>query len=359
MKYLGFLSPIIILIISCEAASVGQSDSRQAVAPESKSTTRAAPTKGCTFSILGVWKSDATSETNPIYYSFSSTGWVTVLRHTAGALPEDFEMVTQAQYRLDKDGAPTRLEFTTTGKNDSFASGTSSLEIIQYSDDSFTVADLKTGYRTRWDRVEARRYFLTLAGRRGVANVPGPVLAIWTTLDGRKIDIEALGVHLRNDEAGTTLAVFESPPVEAYSEFSVDTTSEQTVRDGDGDVRGKDSMREEQRTIFRVELTESEFERSHKVYETWQKYVKAKALPNANPYANVHEFLTRIIESLNQCSEKLKEDKSAGLKPEVSVVEAAQRPLEYIRQMRKMNDELHVHDAMFPWMWRPSIELSQ
>ena len=360
MKYIGFLSAIFILTISGKTVSFGQSDSREAARRDSKSTAGAPQTNGCTFTILGVWKSDATSETNPIYYSFSPTGWVTVLGHTAGALPEDFEMVSQAQYRLDKDGAPTRIEFTTKGKNESFASGTSSLEIIQYSDDSFTVADLKTGYRTRWDRVQARRYFLTLAARRGSAKAPGPVLAMWTTLDGRKTDAEALGVHLMSDEAGTTQVVFETLPTEVYSDFAVDAGSEPGVRDSTtADVNGKRSNSGESKVMIRVELTESEFERSHKIYQTWQRYVKIKALPNAEPYINTVEFLTRTVESLNQCGEKLRVSKpNMSMSGEPTAV-AREHLLEYIKQIRRKNDELHVTDATFPWMWRPSIELSQ
>lgn len=353
MRRVRVFNALLFACLSAAGISFGQADAKRAGQPNPTLAASLDSTKACPFSIIGVWKSDATSETNPIFYSFAPTGWVTVLGHIAGALPQDFDMMAQVEYKLDDPGAPTRIEFTAKGKNDTFPRGTSSLEIIQFSADSFTIADLKTGQRTLWERVQAQRYFLTFAARGLRLPQLGPAFALWTTLDGRKTEVEALGVQLTSDEKGKTVAMFGPIQDELYTEFEQDIGSESK---GSDDQKVTDS-----KVMMRLELSESEFERTHKILETWEKYVKAKALPNADPYLNAMEFLTRTAQSLNQCEERIKLHKPDTSRPDDAIArhKVSQRPLEYIRLMRKKNDELHVSDATFPWAWRPTIALSQ
>jgi hypothetical protein len=352
---------LLLICLAAAGISFGQSEAGKVSPSDSKPAASGDPRRACPFSIIGVWKSEATSETNPIFYSFSPTGWVTVLGHTAGALPEDFEMITQAQYRLDNPVEPTRIEFTPKGKNEVFARGTTSLEIIQYTDDSFTITDLTSGYRTQWTRVEARRYFLTFAGGgRPLPQAPAPVLAMWTTLDGRKTKVEALGIQLTKDETGKPVPVFEPISAEVYSEFEYDGGSESEPKDEGSNSKLKAGRDSKLKVMMRLELTESDFERTHKVFETWTQFVKAKALPNSNPYLNAMEFLTKTAQSLNQCEERVKLHKPDTSKPDDVITrhDVTQRPVEYIRLMRKKNDEIHVTDGTFPWAWRPTLELS-
>lgn len=352
MKRVRVLCGLLFTCLVASGISSGQSEVRKVVPSDSTLAARLEPGRACPFSIVGVWRTDATSETNPIFYSFSPTGWVTVLSHTEGALPEDFEMITQAQYRLDDPREPTRIEFTTKGKNEVFARGTSSVEIVQYSDDSITITDLKTGYRSQWARVLARRYFLTFAARGGpLPQNPGPVFAMWTTLNGGKTAVEALGIQLIKDDTGTTVPVFEPIPAVVYSEFEQDAGSDPKLKD-EGNSKVK--------AMMRLELTESEFERTHKVFETWEQFVKNKALPNSNPYVNVMEFLTKAAQTLNQCEDKVRLHKPDAAKPDdvITRLKEPQRPVEYIRLMRRKNDEMHVTDAAFPWAWRPVLEIS-
>jgi hypothetical protein len=156
---------------------------------------------------------------------------------------------------------------------------------------------------------------------------------MWTKLDGRKTDIEALGVHLANDGKGKTGPVFSPIPAQLYKEFT-------TESDKASDV------------MMRLELTEAEFERSHMVFETWEKYEKDRALPHRDPYLNGMEFLKGAAENLNQCDEKLKlhtiEGGAAAGNPH-------QQTVEYVRMMRKKNEDLHVTDRNFPEDWRPLI----
>lgn len=362
MRRVKVFCGLLSICLAAGGISSGQSEAAKVVPSDSKLAARPDARKVCPFSIIGVWKSEATSETNPIFYSFAPTGWVTVLSHTAGALPEDFEMITQAQYRLDDPVAPTRIEFTPKGKNEVFARGTSSLEIIQYTDDSFTITDLTSGYRTQWNRVEARRYFLTFAARGGpLPQPPGPVFAMWTTLDGRKTEVEALGVQLIKDETGKPVPVFGPIPPEVCSEFAYADGSDSELKAERSNSKLKDGGSDSKlKVMMRLELTESDFERTHKIFETWGQFVKAKALPDSNPYLNAMEFLTKTAQSLNQCEERVKLHKPDTSKPDDVITrhKVPQRPVEYIRLMRKKNDEIHVTDAAFPWAWRPTLELS-
>jgi hypothetical protein len=110
---------------------------------------------------------------------------------------------------------------------------------------------------------------------------------------------------------------------------------------------------------MRFELTEAEFKATHKVYETWDEYVKTHKLPDADPYRNGLEFLREAVGGLNQCGEKTKLYRLSTRERDEILAKhkPPQRPLEYIRMTRKKNDELHVTDAMFPWVWRPSIHI--
>jgi hypothetical protein len=64
------------------------------------------------------------------------------------------------------------------------------------------------------------------------------------------------------------------------------------------------------------------------------------------------EFLKGAAESLNQCDEKLKLHTIDG-------ATAAQKPyqltLEFVKVMRKKNDDLHIPDRDFPTDWRPTV----
>lgn len=298
--------------------------------------------KVCPFNIIGLWRSDRVTETSRMLFSYSPEGHVMLLEHSSEALPQDFEMVTSVNYSLDKPAAPKSITFTTRRGNDLFQPGVTWWNIIEYSDNSFTTLDPITEEKTRWVREQTHRYFLTLAARTG----PPTAFAMWTVMDGRKNEIEALGIQLTKDDAGKTVPVFESIPAELYGNIIEENEKEKKSN--------KDEI-----VIMRFELTEAEFKKTHKTYETWDEYVKTHKLPEADPYRNGVEFLREAVEGLNQCGEKVKlyrltrresDEIAAKHKP-------PQQPLEYIRMTRKKNDELHVTDAMYPWVWRPLIQL--
>jgi hypothetical protein len=284
--------------------------------------------KTCPFSIAGMWKIEGRTEADSLFYSFSADGWVRVVSHSADALPREFEVVAEVRYVLDKPAAPKRVEFITERGNDAFPPGKTSLEVVEYDDDSFVTENPGTRDRARWVRAQTHRYFLTFAARGGPAL---SAFAMWTTLDGRGTKIEALGLRLEN--RGGAAPIFGPIPNRLYHEFENES-------DKDSDV------------MLRLELTEAEFERSHKVFETWAEYARTAKLPHDDPYLNGMEFLKSAAENLNQCDEKLKLDTTAGA---ATMRNSHQQALEYIRVMRKKNKNLHVTDGMFPADWRPML----
>jgi len=289
--------------------------------------------KACAFNIVGMWRSEATSETNPVFYGFGRDGLVTVYGHVPDALPQDFEMMASVGYKLDDPAAPKRIQFTARRGSDLFRSGTTSMEIVEYGDNGFTTLDAESGSRLRWDRVQTRLYFLTFAARIGAAQPDGAAFAMWTKLDGRKTEIEALGAYLAKDVKGKTGPVFGPIPAQLYNEFTTESEKKSDV-------------------MIRLELTEAEFERSHKVFETWEKYSQDRTLPHRDPYLNGREFLTGVAENLNQCDEKLKLHTIDGA---TATQSPNQQTLEYVRMMRKKNEDLHVTDGNFPADWRPTL----
>jgi hypothetical protein len=289
--------------------------------------------KACAFNIAGMWRSEATRETNPVFYSFGNDRRITVFGHVPDVMPQEFEMMASVGYKLDNPAAPRRIEFTATRATDMFREGKTSMEIIQYSDDSFTTLDTESGSQLRWDRVQTRRYFLTFAVRSGQAKPDGAAFAMWTKLDGRKTEIEALGVHLAKDVKGKTGPVFAPVPAQLYNEFAAESEK-------DSDV------------MMRIELTEAEFERSYKVFEAWAEFARIAKLPHKDHYLNGMEFLKSAAENLNLCDEKLKLQTTDGA---AAARNPHQQTLEYVRMMKKKNDDLHVTDRNFPTDWRPTL----
>lgn len=337
MKRAVFLYSLIFVCLIVNRVALCQSDAKSNAKPEVR--------KVCPFSIIGMWKSDATTESTPVFFSFSREGWVTLLGHSADTLPQEFEVITEVGYKLDKPAAPKSIEFSAARGNDVFPRGVTSMQIAEYGDDSFTTLDPASGQRTRWERVQTHLYFLTFAARRGPPPYGGAAFAMWTVLDGRKTEAEALGVQLTKDDAGKALPSFGPTPPELYNRLT-----DESDKDGKG---AKD-----ENVFMRLELTEAEFETTRGIYRTWDKYVKAGKLPHDDPYLNAVELIRKSAESLSRCGEKVKLRAWTQRERDeiISKHNLPQFLLEYIKAMRKMNDEMHVSNRVFPWQWRPMIQ---
>jgi hypothetical protein len=341
MKRIALLYSLIFICMGANVAAFGQAEDK----------------KVCPFNIVGTWKSEAAT-TNPILFRFAPDGTVTLLSPSTEIPDADFEMLAAVKYKLDKPAAPERLDIIAVRGNEVFGRGTTSMQVAEYDDDSFTTIRPADGRRARWVRAKTNRYFLTFAargvqltgysddssttihprdGRPTQTTYGGPAFAMWTKLDGRKTEVETLGLYLITDSVGRMVPIVGAIPAELYKEFVNESS------------KGSDVM-------MRLELTEAEFERTHKVFKTWDKRVRDKTLLYDDPYLNAMEFLRRAAESLNQCGEKIQLHKLNWHQNDQIVTKhnIPQHPLEYIRVMRKKNDQLHVTDERFPKGWRPA-----
>jgi hypothetical protein len=339
MKRIGFLYSLMFVCLSASGIAYGQSEAK----------------KACPFNIVGTWRLEAATE-NPILFRFAADGTVTLLSLSPDA---DFETLAAVKYKLDKPAAPKRLDIIAVRGNEVFGRGTTAMEITEFSDDGFTTIHPIDGRRTHWVRAKTNRYFLTFAAR-GVkltgysydssqeeappkdgqppqVRYGGPSFAMWTKLDGRKTEVDTLGLYLKTNSAGQAVPVVGAIPVELYKEFVKES-------DKDSDV------------MIRLELSEAEYERTHKVFNTWAKRVRDSTLLYDEPYLNAMEFIRRTAETLNLCGERVKLHKLNWLQNDQIVIKhhIPAHPLEYIRDMRKKNDKLHVTDERFPSDWRPT-----
>jgi hypothetical protein len=291
---------------------------------------------GCTFNISGMWKSESIPGLSPIFLQFLPNGWARLVERSDETLPQDFEIVTEMKYQLDKPDNPEHIEFFARRGIGIFRPGTSSIEITDVSDDSFTMTVSESGQQTQWERLETQRYYLAFVAHKGFPQQGSYLFATWSALDGRGIAVEALGIQLVKDAAGKTVPRFGPIP---------DEVSNRLTEEGDKNV------------VLRLELTEADFARAHKFYQVWDNYVKNHALPSADPYQNALELLIDTAESLNQCSEKVKLQKLTSAEREeiISKQKLSQYLLEYISVMRKRNDDLHVTETSIPLNWRPFL----
>ena len=83
-----------ILFFSFVIISLGAGSAfTQSVEPDNK--------RACPFEISGMWRSEATTVSVPFFFSFSPEGHVTLMSHSTDSLPQDFEVITSVNYKLD------------------------------------------------------------------------------------------------------------------------------------------------------------------------------------------------------------------------------------------------------------------
>lgn len=302
--------------------------------------------KACPFNIIGLWKSDVTTQSNPIFFSFSANGWVTLLGFSPDKLPQDFEMITEVTYQLDNPGSPKQIEFRASRGNDAFPPGITLLKIIEYGEHRFTTLDEVSGQKTLWLRAPTHRYFLTFIARNRTPAQDGIAYILWTMLDGRVVKTDALGMQTVKDEAGKAQTVFGQIPAEVY---------ERITEENEKDRTGK----KEETVMMRFELTQSEFGSTRKLFEIWAQQVKTNIMPFPNPYQNQLEFMSRAIDGLQPCGAKTKLYKPTQRdRDEIAArQQLPQQPFEFSKRLRQKNAELHVDDVAFPWGWRPSLQV--
>lgn len=280
--------------------------------------------QGCAFRIVGTWQMAAADAANPALYQFTPDGTVTVLARPGA----DAEVIASAAYQLDDPQAPKSIKLTAIEAGAVFAKGTSQMEIVKYDDVSFT--SLRPGAGpTRWVRVDPNRYFIVLAARNGVFfDRSGPAFPMLIKSDGKEVQVKAVGTY----SAGGRQAFGPVPP-EAYQEFMREPRTESEV-------------------MLRLEINSAQYERSLKVLLEWERRVRDNTLLYSQRTQLNNVLLVKTVaESLNQCGEEIKLYKLNYLHPEDWISDKYPPPFlpfEYFKELRRLNESLHVRDAAFP-----------
>ncbi len=174
---------------------------------------------------------------------------------------------------------------------------------------------------------EPHRYFLVLAGQRGTFyDNSGPAFPMLIKLDGERTQVEAVGIYSIQGRR-----MFGTVPEESYREFMKESSAASDV-------------------MLRLEITSSQYERGLKVLRTWDRRVKEDALLYRKAAMNHLLLLKQFTESLNQCGEKeIKVYKlDWSLEDRLSdEIPPAQVPFLFFKEMKRLNESLHVRDDKF------------
>jgi hypothetical protein len=281
--------------------------------------------KGCEFNITGTWKAASSNDANPLLYRFAPDGTVTALAAKgAGQTAELREMAT-ATYQLDNPKAPKAITFGATKEGGGFAAGLTSLTITEYDDTSFTC--VKPGSApTRWIKADLYRYFIVLAGRSGTFyDHSGPAFSMLIKLDGQKMQVAAVGIY-----AAKGARLFGPVPATTYNEFMKDPRADTDV-------------------MLRLEVTAAQYERSMKILATWERRVREGALLYPDVAMDNILLVKQITENLNQCGEKIRlYNLDWGINDDISDnYRPPQIPFQYFKELRRLNEALHVRDEKF------------
>ena len=281
--------------------------------------------KTCEFNIVGTWKTAAADQVNPVLYRFAPDGTVAVL---SGSTPSsDLPVIATATYQLDSPTAPKSISFTARKESGIIAEGKSSMGITSYDGASFSY--VKAGNETtRLIKVDANQYFIVLAAQLGTFyDTSGPAFPMLIKRDGRSTQVDAVGVHSIKGKRA-----FGTVPPEAYSEFMKETNTDSNV-------------------MLRLEITSAQYDRGLKILRTWERRVREDTLfyPKRGSLDNV-VLVRQVAESLNQCGEKVKLYNLNYVADDdwiSNTYGAPFIPFRYFKELRRLNESLHVRDEVF------------
>jgi hypothetical protein len=174
---------------------------------------------------------------------------------------------------------------------------------------------------------ERGRYFLVLAGQRGTFyDKSGPAFPMLIKLDGERTQVDAVGIYSLQGRRK-----FGTVPEESYREFM-------------------NEPRDAPRVMLRLELTSAQYKRGLKIVQTWERRAKEGALLYPDLSMDNILLVKEVTESLNQCGER--EIKLYHLDWSIEdrlsdEIPPAQVPFLFFREMRRLNESLHVRDDVF------------
>ena len=174
---------------------------------------------------------------------------------------------------------------------------------------------------------DSSRRFMVLAGRSGTFyDLSGPTFPMLITVTGAHAQVEAVGIYVQGGRPA-----FGPVPRTAYGEF----------------------MKEPRRVsdvMLRLEITGAQFERSLKILRTWERRAREGALLYPDIAMDNILLVKQMTESLNQCGEHVKlYVLDWGLEDDISEGNSPSNiPFKYFKELRRLNESLHVPDDRFP-----------
>lgn len=283
--------------------------------------------KSCEFNIVGTWQSTTGGHANPTRLRFEKSGTATVLsRNTSGQGPE-WQAGDSSNFKLDNPKAPMAIHLAPQGRPDQVTS----MEITQHDDGAFTTAVTVTPdvELTRWVRVDPYRYFVVLVSGKGTPGYGAPAFAMLIKTDGTQTQTDAFGSYPYKDGKVDTVAV--SPiPEEIRKQFDKEPQDDSAI-------------------MLRLEVTAGPFNRAMKILKTWERRSRENTMLYNIPYLDNAVYLNQLASSLNDCAETIKLQKLTWRidDPIISKQNLPQVPYFFIKELRKLNNDLHVRDEQF------------
>ncbi len=317
MKRLAIISSLILVCLTATPAAMGQ--------------------KGCELNILGTWKAEKSDQA--ILYRFTPDAKVTVL---SGSGQTELREIASAVYTLDNPKAPKVILVKSDKEGGLLMQGTTSMEIAAHDDTSVTL--IKPGSAPmRLVRVDPHRYFIVLAGRMGTFyDDSGPTFPMMIKTDGQQTQIDAVGIYADGGKWA-----FGTIPAETYNQFMKEPG------------KGSDVM-------LRLEITAAQYERGLKIVKTWERRARNNELLYPDLWMDNILVAKQVTESLNQCGEKFKlykldwsmEDHISSSSPRDDNP-FTRIPYLYFKELKRLNQSLHVPDEKFYGLGRMQKQAGQ
>jgi hypothetical protein len=282
--------------------------------------------KSCEFNIIGTWQVPGRYAANDLLYRFAPDGTVTVLSSaTSGSVQKE---IARATYELDDKTAPHSIKFTAASKSKVFPSPVSSMEIVKFDDQSLTCSR-RGAAPVRWVRKDSDKYFIVLAARSGeFYDRNGSAFPVLIRIAGGETQIEAVGTYLAQGKRA-----FGAVPPEAYKDF---------LREPRGDSE----------VMLRLQLNSQQYGRALEILQTSARRAREGALLYPNDfYLNNILLVKAVTETLTQCSDEIKLYKLNYIHPEDWISNQNPPgfvPFVYFKELRRLNESLHVRDNNFP-----------
>jgi hypothetical protein len=175
--------------------------------------------------------------------------------------------------------------------------------------------------------VGSHRYFLVLAGRSGIFyDHSGPTFPMLIKIGDKQPQIDAVGIYSNARQQGA----FGVIPAAAYNNFMKEPGSSSDV-------------------MLRLEITDSEYDRCLKIIQSWERRARENNLLYSSIYLDNIVLVKQVTECLNQCGQRIKlYNLDWGLEDTISEHNIPSlTPFLYFKELRRLNETLHVPDQKF------------